>query len=106
MPTFVTPSTSYIGELTDWIEEEIEGAENYAEKYLEYKVKGNQWAGKFKQMAGDELQHAMVIHDLAKQEVEKVRAVYTPPEEMLEKWEKCHQKMAKKTEWVKEMLAK
>lgn len=96
----------YIGELTDWIEEEIEGAENYAEKYLEFKVNGNPFAGKFKQMAGDELQHAMVIHELATGEIEKMKAVYAPPVEMQEKWDKCHQKMVKKTEWIKEMLAK
>ena len=41
-----------IGELVDFIDEEIEGAKTYAEKYLQLKAEGvNDYGNKFKSMA-------------------------------------------------------
>ncbi|MCQ2509937.1 MAG: hypothetical protein MJ116_05680 [Lachnospiraceae bacterium] len=93
-----------IKELTDWMSEEIESAKDYAEKYLALKVKGNRWAEKFKSMAEDELKHANVLHDYTVEEIKDLRAIYTPPAEMLEKWDKAHAKYVERAAWVKQML--
>lgn len=94
-----------IKELTDWMSEEICSAKDYAEKYLSLKAKGNQWASKFKAMAEDELKHATVVHDYAMEEIKELRAIYTPPAEMMEKWDKEHIKYVEKAAWVKQMLS-
>ena len=41
-------------------------------------------------MANDELKHAGYLHDKAVQDIEEISKVFTPTEEMEEKWEKCH----------------
>ncbi|MCQ2486090.1 MAG: hypothetical protein MJ168_12255 [Clostridia bacterium] len=95
-----------IKKLVDCIEEELEGAQNYAEKYVEYKANGNtKWSGRFKSMAEDELQHSNLIHELAVEEISKLRSVYEPSQEMLDKWDKAHTKYVEKAAWIKQMLA-
>lgn len=92
--------------LTDHMLDEICGAKDYAESYVEHKAKGNpQLAARYKEMANDELKHAMYIHDIATQEIEELSKVYTPPVEMEEKWEKDHAEYVEKVAWVKQMLA-
>lgn len=93
-----------IKELADWMNEEIGSAKDYAEKYLALKAKGNQWATKFKTMAEDELKHASVIHDYTVEEINQLKTIYTPPVEMLDKWEADHKKYVEKAAWVKQML--
>ena len=38
-------------------------------------------------------------------EVEKLKQVYQPPVEMLEKWEEAHKHYVEKAAWIKTMLA-
>ena len=72
-----------IKKFVDSISEEIEDAKNYAEKYVESKAKGDMSAAsKFKEMSGDELKHAMYLHDMVTKEIEQISKVYTPPIEM------------------------
>lgn len=92
--------------LVDQIEEELEGARCYTEEYLERKADGdNQWAGKYKSMAEDELKHAGNLHERAVAEIQKLRMVYTPPAEMEEKWTLAHREYIEKAAWIKTMLA-
>ncbi len=94
-----------IKKYAEHIMEEVEGAKEYAEKYIECKAKGNtQWANRFKEMAGDELKHAGYLHEKATQEIEELSKVFQPTEEMREKWEKCHKEYVERTAWVKQML--
>ena len=94
-----------IKKLAEHIEEEICGAKEYAEKYVECKAKGDmQWANRYKEMANDELKHAGYLHDKAVHDIEEISKVYKPTEEMEEKWEKCHKKFVEKTAWIKQML--
>jgi hypothetical protein len=96
----------HIKKYVEHIEEEIEGAKNYAEKYVEYKAKGDmQTAAKYKAMAEDELHHASIIHELAVKEINELSKVITPPVEMMEKWELAHKKFVEQVAWVKQMLA-
>ena len=63
-----------------------------------------QWANRYKEMAQDELKHASFIHDRAVEEIEELRKVYTPPQDMLEKWDADHKKFIEKSAFVKMML--
>lgn len=94
-----------IKELVDRIDDELNDAKDYAEDYLTFKAKGNTtWATKYKEMSTDELKHAGYIHDRAVEEIEELRKVYTPPEDMLQKWTSAHKKYIEKAAWVKQML--
>jgi hypothetical protein len=88
------------------IEDEIEGAECYAEKYVEAKAKGDMGkANRYKEMANDEIKHAMYQHEWAVNEIEELKKVYTPPVDMEEKWEKAHKEYVEKIAWIKQMLS-
>jgi hypothetical protein len=51
------------------IEEELEGAKDYAEKYVEAKAKGEtNKASRYHEMANDELKHSTYIHEWAVKE--------------------------------------
>lgn len=88
------------------VNEELEGAKDYAEKYLECKVKGEtQWAQRYKEMANDELKHAGYLHDKLSHDIEELGKVYTPPVEMSDKWEHSHKEYVEQVAWIKQMLA-
>jgi ferritin len=96
----------HIKKFVEHIEEEIEGATNYAEKAVEFKAKGDmQTAAKYKSMAEDELRHAMTIHEMAVKEINDLSKIVTPPVEMMEKWEHAHKKFVEQVAWVKQMLS-
>ena len=95
----------HIQKWVDMLDEEIEGAKDYAEKYVECKVKGHSTrANKFKEMAHDELKHCGYIHEMAVQDIEELRNVYTPPAEMQEAWDKSHKHYVEKVAWIRQML--
>lgn len=88
------------------IDEELEDAKDYAEKYVERKAKGDmQSANRYKEMANDELKHASYIHEWAVKEIDEISKVYTAPIEMQEAWEKAHKEYVEKVAWIKQMLA-
>lgn len=94
-----------IKKLAEHIEEELCGAKDYAEKYVECKAKGDmQWANRYKEMAQDELKHAGYIHDRSIQEIEELNKVFKPTQKMQEKWDKSHAEFVEKTAWIKQML--
>lgn len=94
-----------IKKLAEHIEEELCGAKDYAEKYVECKAKGDmQWANRYKEMAQDELKHAGYIHDRAIQEIEELNKVFKPTQKMQEKWDKSHAEFVEQTAWIKQML--
>ena len=95
-----------IKHLADQIKDELCSAKDYAEEYLTFKAKGDApWATRYREMATDELKHANYIHERAVAEIEELRRVYTPPEEMLQKWESTHREYIEKAAWIKQMLA-
>lgn len=94
-----------IKQYVESIDEEIEGAKNYAEKYIECKAKNStQWANRYKEMANDELKHATYLHDKAIEDIQELERVYTPPVEMKEEWDKSHKRYVEKVAWIKQML--
>ena len=95
-----------IQKYVDAIDEELEGAKEYAEKYVEYRVKeDSSTANRYKEMANDELKHAMYEHEWAVKEVGELSKIYNPPVEMQEKWDKAHKEYVEKVSWIKQMLA-
>jgi vacuolar-type H+-ATPase subunit E/Vma4 len=95
-----------IKNLIDSIEEELEGAKDYAERALEEKVRGNiTVANHFHEMAQDELKHSGFLHELAVKSADDLSKVFTPPEEMLEKWRKAHKEYVEKVALIKQMLS-
>lgn len=90
----------------DAIDEELEGAKEYAEKYVEYKASGNMpRANKYKEMAQDELKHSTYIHQMAVEDIDEINKVYQPTVEMQEKWDKSHKEYVERTAWIKQMLS-
>ena len=95
-----------IKKLADEIKDELCSAKEYAEEYLTFKAKDDSsWANRYKEMAQDELKHADYIHDRVVDEIETLQKVYTPPEEMMEKWESDHKKYIEKAAWIRQMLS-
>lgn len=94
----------YIMEMVKRIDEEINDAQTYAEKYLECKAKDSPFAQRWKEMAGDELRHAQYIHDYAVAEIDKLRKVYTPPVAMQEEWDKAHKEYVERVAVTRQML--
>lgn len=89
------------------INDEVEGAKDYAEKYVYYKAKGDMTkANKYKEMSNDELKHAMFIHDYeAVPMIEEISKVFKAPAKMQKKWDEAHAEYVEHVAWVKQMLA-
>lgn len=95
-----------IKKLIDCIDEELESAKDYAERYIEFKAKNiSAWSSKFHTMAEDELKHADNLHALAVLEIQDLEKVFNAPESMKEEWEKSHKHYVEKAAWIKQMLA-
>lgn len=95
-----------IKKFVDAISEELEDAKEYAESYVEAKAKGETGiANRYKEMAGDEIKHAMYLHEMAVAEIKEISKVYTPPADMQEKWDMAHKEYVEKAAWIKQMLA-
>ena len=101
---------THIKELCDEIMDELHSAKEYAEEYLTFKAKDDgsknygTWAKRYHEMAEDELKHANYIHERVVAEIEELKKVYTPPQEMMEKWDADHKKYIEKAAWIKQML--
>lgn len=94
-----------IQKLVEKIDEELCGAKDYAEDYVEQKAMGNmQRASVYKEMAQDELNHASNIHEIALKDIEELNRVFTAPEEMQAKWEESHKGYVEKAAWIRVML--
>ena len=95
-----------IKELADEIKDELHSAKCYAEEYLSFKAKGDgNWANRYKEMSQEELKHAGYIHDRVVADIEELRKVYTPPQDMMDKWDVDHKKYIEKAAWIRQMLS-
>lgn len=95
-----------IKNLVEAMDEEISGAKEYAEKYVEYKAKDDiQAATRYKEMANDELKHATYEHEWAVKKIDELSKIYTPPVGMQEEWDKSHKEYVEKVAWIRQMLS-
>ena len=89
----------------DQIDDELDGAKEYAERYIECRAKGNaSRAAKYKEMAGDELRHAGYVYDFAVMDIGEIKKVYPMPIEVEEAWDKAMKHYAECVAMVKHML--
>lgn len=96
----------YIADFVYDIKEELEGAKDYAEKSVYYKSQGNANRAKiYNEMATQELQHSKYLHDMVTEEINKIKEVYKPTNEMMKMWEEAHAEYVENFSWVKQMLA-
>ncbi len=87
------------------LDDEIESAERYAEKYIESKAEGDtSLAQKYREAAAQEISHADFIHEVAVREIDKISAVYPAPPEMKEAWKESHNNYVTKVNSIKAML--
>lgn len=96
----------FIEKIADQLHEELEGAKEYAEKYIENKAKGNSTrALRFKDMASDELRHAQYIHDFSVADMEDIKKVYTLTDQEEEAWNHICKHYAEHSAIIRMMLA-
>lgn len=94
-----------IKELVEEIKEELDGAENYAIKFVEAKAREDALeTERLREMTLDELKHASWIHNKAVQEIQKISQTYTPPPEMIEKWKHEHKEYVERAAHIRQML--
>ena len=85
-----------IAKIVDLIEDELEGAEQYAELALKYKAQHPKLAEKLHELAGVEMTHVKVLHTEATRLIEEARQRDgEPPAAMLSIYEYEHQKQIK-----------
>lgn len=95
----------HIEKLIESIDDELDGAAEYAECYIKAKSRGHSSrASKYKSMAEDELTHAENIKDFAAADIEEIKRVYKLPEEVEEHWEKAHKHYTERMALIKYML--
>lgn len=96
---------THIKEYVDLIDEELEGAKTYAEKYALCKSRNESVRAKlYWDMAQDELKHSNTLHDMAVADIEKLKEFFKPTVEMEEAWNLSHKKFMEKSAWVKMMI--
>ena len=94
-----------IDKMLKHLEEEVEGAKEYAEKYIECKARENMSrANKYKEMASDELKHAGYLRDMDIAEIDELKKVYTMSEAEEEAWEHGHKRLNEHMALVRHML--
>ena len=63
--------------MMDHICDELDGAWEYAEKYLENKAKGDARYSKYRDMALDEVSHAEILYSFAISDIERLERYYS-----------------------------
>ena len=91
--------------IVDDIHEELEGAQHYAECFVQAKSDGDlALAERFRSMSEDELRHASILHSRAVDEIRKLEQHYHPTNEMKDAWDESHREYVKMHQWIEELL--
>lgn len=95
-----------IQKLSEMIEDEIDGAEEYAEEALKHREDDPALAQTFYDIAGVELQHVTMLHEQVKRIIEKHRREHgEPPAPMQAVYDYLHKKQIEKVAKVRHYLA-
>lgn len=94
-----------IAELIDLMDDELENAKEYAERFIMMSTNNDDYAKKFKTMSEESLNHSTIIYTLIVREINKLKAAYTPPVKMKEFWKQKEEKYIEKSAWIKQMLS-
>lgn len=91
-----------IKELSDMIEEELDGAENYAKEALRYKEDHPGLAAVFLEISTQEMNHVNMLHDEVVKVIKKYREKHgDPPPEMQAIYDWQHTKHIEEAKGVK-----
>lgn len=84
-----------IADLSEFIEDELEGVEEYAKMAAEYKIDNKELADMFYGMASNEMTHLKNMHNWVVKFIEKEKKESTQkiPQGMLDVWAYKHRKM-------------
>lgn len=94
-----------IQKLSEMIEEELEGAEEYAKCALEYKDENPTLANVFYDIANQEMRHVNMLHDQVVAIIKKHREQHgEPPAPMMAVYEYLHKKHIEEAAEVKNYL--
>jgi hypothetical protein len=95
-----------IDKMLEQLEEEVEGAREYAEKYVECKARGNMpRANRYKEMAHDELKHATFLKEMDITDIDELKRVYPMTDEEQSRWEHGHKRVNDQMAMVMHVLS-
>ena len=95
-----------IQELSEMIEEEVEGARHYAKEAVKHKEDDPVLAKTFYDIAGVELQHVSMLHEQVTRIIEQHRREHgEPPPAMAAVYNYLHEKQIENVNKVKHFLA-
>ncbi len=94
-----------IDKMIENLHEELDGATDYAEKFIENQARGNMSrAAKYKEMAMDELKHSNFLREMDTADVDELKKVYKLTEEEAATWEHGMKRLAERSAMVRQML--
>lgn len=94
-----------IKELTEMIEEELEGALSYAKEAVDLKESEPAIASTFYEIANQEMRHVEILHDRVAETIRKHREKHgEPPAPMMAVYEYLHKKHIENAAEVKRFL--
>lgn len=95
-----------IQQITDMIEEEIEGATHYGKMAVKYKEENPTLAKTFHDIAAQEMQHVNMLHEQVTRIIEEYRKKEgEPPAAMMAVYNYLHEKQIEKANKAKGYLA-
>ena len=87
-----------IAKLVDMIQDELDGAEEYAMYALQWKAKYPKLSARLVELSGVEMQHSRILHDEVTRIIESYRNEHgEPPADMLAIYNYEHEKQIKKS---------
>jgi hypothetical protein len=88
------------------LQDEVDGARGYAEKFIECKARGNMSrANRYKEMAHDELKHATFLKEMDIADIDELKKVYTMTDEEQSLWEHGHKHITDQMAMVMHVLS-
>ena len=94
-----------IAQIVDFIDDELDGAENYAKCAIEYKADHPKLAAKLHELAEIEIGHVKILHSEIVRLIEDYRSTKgEPPKEMLAVYNYEHKKQINRTAIIKQMI--
>lgn len=95
-----------IQRMVEFIDDELEGAEDYVECAIKQKAEHPRLADKFAELAEQEMNHMKILHQETVKLIEEVRQRDgAPPTDMLAVYEYEHAKQTKRAAYINQMIA-
>ena len=94
-----------IAKVVDMIQDELDGAEEYALSAMKWKKDYPKLSEKLHELASTEMQHSRILHDAVTNLIDTYRSEHgEPPSDMLAIYNYEHEKAIKKAAEIKSMI--